>query len=143
MKQITFFVEGDPKAQPRPRATVGKTRAHVYNPRTNLEWRARVRVEAKRCVDNERPKKGEAVSVRFTFYLRRPKSHYDADGSVKDGEGAPAYHTCKPDVDNLAKPVLDEIKNVGLLHDDAQVVKLTVVKKWSKLPGLNVTIEWS
>ena len=52
------------------------------------------------------------------------------------GEGAkpsaPVAHAGKPDVDNLAKLILDQITRSGnVWRDDSQVVSLTVHKFWA------------
>jgi Holliday junction resolvase RusA-like endonuclease len=40
-----------------------------------------------------------------------------------------AWHTQKPDVDNVAKAILDALKNRW--RDDTQVARLTVDKRWT------------
>ena len=65
------------------------------------------------------------------FRIPRPKTHY----STKAGflrPSAPSRHLKKPDVDNLAKAVLDELGSV--INDDRQIVALTVKKRYIE-PG--------
>lgn len=38
------------------------------------------------------------------------------------------YGMQKNDLDNLAKPVLDAMKRIGIIHDDADVFRLEVTK---------------
>ncbi len=47
--------------------------------------------------------------------------------------------TGKPDADNIAKLVLDPLNGL-LFRDDAQVVELTVVKRYAEAPGTVMTV---
>jgi Holliday junction resolvase RusA-like endonuclease len=69
------------------------------------------------------------VSVSITFAMPRPKSHSGTKGLKPS---APVVHVGKPDVDNLAKLILDQITRSGCVwRDDSQVVSLTVHKFWA------------
>ena len=46
----------------------------------------------------------------------------------------------KPDVDNLAKTILDSLNGIAY-HDDAQVSKCTIEKYYSDKPRIEVTIK--
>ena len=84
----------------------------------------------------------DRCSVILQFYFQRPKSHLRTNGMVK--ESAPGPHTSKPDLDNLAKLVLDRItRNGRFWGDDAQVDMLAISKEWSEAGeggGVLVTI---
>jgi Holliday junction resolvase RusA-like endonuclease len=67
-----------------------------------------------------------AVSVSLNFAMPRPKSHFGAKGLKPN---APVQHVGKPDVDNLAKLVMDRItRSERIWRDDSQVVSLIVHK---------------
>lgn len=142
MNLIRFFVEGEPKGQPRPRAFAFNGRARVFDPGTAENWKSCVAVAAK-AAGLRSAITGAPVAVTLDFYFRRPKSHYGAKGlrSV-----APQSHIGKPDVDNLAKAVLDALSHIGVWHDDSQVDSLTVMKRWTDgllMPsGCYVSISW-
>lgn len=55
------------------------------------------------------------------------------------------WKTTKPDVDKLARAVLDSITDAAIWHDDSQVVELITRKQWSSdvhsKPGALVRIE--
>jgi Holliday junction resolvase RusA-like endonuclease len=71
----------------------------------------------------------EAVSVSITFAMPRPKSHSGAKGLKAS---APVAHVGKPDVDNLAKLILDQLTRSGnVWRDDSQVVSLMAHKFWA------------
>ena len=73
------------------------------------------------------------VSVDLVFLMPRPKSHYGTgkqQGTVK--LSSPDYHTSKPDIDKLARCVLDALTGVAWL-DDSQVVSMNVIKTYTRL----------
>lgn len=68
------------------------------------------------------------LEVEIHFGFQRPKSHFaTAPGMLRPS--APKEKTSKPDVDNLAKFVLDAL-NGHAFHDDAQIVSLLVTKQF-------------
>lgn len=46
----------------------------------------------------------------------------------------------KPDIDNIAKVILDSLNDIAY-HDDTQVVSLCVVKKYAETPRVEVEIQ--
>jgi Holliday junction resolvase RusA-like endonuclease len=85
--------------------------------------------------------RGEAVNVTAVFQFSRPKSHLRRDGSLT--KSAPREKASKPDIDKLARAVLDALTGV-MFHDDSQVVELTVSKRYSDpgaSPGVEITVE--
>ena len=77
------------------------------------------------------------LAVKFVFKFARPESHYTPRGGLK--QHARVHHTITPDVDNLEKFYLDSFSKV-VYHDDAQVVSLQAVKKYSDEPSVSVMI---
>tara|TARA_R110002126_G_scaffold15112_4_gene62226 strand:+ start:1828 stop:2259 length:432 start_codon:yes stop_codon:yes gene_type:complete len=87
--------------------------------------------------------KGEAVNVNAVFLFSRPMSHLKKDGSLT--KSAPREKASKPDIDKLARALLDALTGV-MFYDDSQVVDLTVSKRYSDpgaSPGVEITIERS
>ena len=70
------------------------------------------------------------VSLGFAFL--RPKSV---------SKKKRPYVTVKPDVDKLARAVLDAMTGV-VFRDDAQVVKLEVEKQYSAMAGVGIAVRW-
>lgn len=62
---------------------------------------------------------------------------FPVSGRHHDGE----YKNTKPDLDNLAKMLLDEMEHTGFFTNDARVASLTAEKFWAELPGIYVRIE--
>ena len=127
MNDLSFFVPGLPKAQPRAKATTLGRFASVYTPKTADVWKAGI-VTAARYAWNQFDPLDSALVVRMDFRLPRPRAHYGAKGLKPS---APQWHDKKPDLDNLAKAVLDAITNSGIWTDDAIVCELTVSKRYT------------
>ena len=75
------------------------------------------------------------VSVSVIFLFARPQGHYGKRGLRPT---APAWMSNKPDVDKLARGLLDGMTHI-LIRDDSQVVSLCASKRFchdDELPGL-------
>jgi len=134
MSTLAFTVTGDPKGQPRPRAFARKIGAiHVarfYDSDVADEWKRAVQIVVlDAAIVHKWPLTLGPVAISMCFSLPRPKSHFGAKGLKPS---APVHHSGKPDADNLAKLVMDQITKSGnVWRDDSQVVSLTVHKFWA------------
>jgi Holliday junction resolvase RusA-like endonuclease len=74
-----------------------------------------------------------AAQVTVTFYVARPATVKIADRP---------YPIKPPDVDKLGRGVLDALSDAGVWGDDAQCVKLTVMKFYADMrePGAVVEV---
>lgn len=127
---FTFRANGIPKGQPRPRAFSRGGKAAVYDPGTAEGWKSAV-------AESARDAAGGSVihplAVTLTFFMPRPKRHFRTYGGLKNS--SPVFaHDNKPDIDNLAKAVLDALTNIRVWMDDDQVCELTARKYWEQ-PG--------
>lgn len=77
------------------------------------------------------------VRVSCAFVFPRPKHHRRANGNLR--EGAPRRHGSRPDVDKLARAILDGITGV-VLRDDSQVSELWAVKTYGEQPGADIIV---
>lgn len=143
---IEFFAVGTPKGQPRPRAFArnfgGKWQARIFEAGTAEAWKSQVTIAAQAHIPAE-PIEGP-IRVDLTFVFERPKNHFGSGkNSTRLKEGAPKYHTSKPDRDNLDKAVLDALTTLGFWRDDAQVVGGELWKEYAtagRSSGVNVRI---
>ena len=118
----TFSVTGDPVPQPRPRVSTqgGFARAYVPKAHPVHEYRKALQMAA---IDAGLRKTDEPVSVVIDAVFGRPKSHMNKSGVKPAAPSLP-----RPDVDNVAKAVLDAIGPI--LGDDTVVSRLVVEKSY-------------
>lgn len=133
---LQFFVHGLPKGQPRARACRRGKFSGVYDPGTADAWKWAVRAAAKDAWEGT-PFVGP-IRLDVTFYFPRPKSHFRANGDLK--EKAPEWHTSKPDRDNLEKALMDALTTLGVWADDCQVCTGSVRKLYRTEGGAWVTV---
>lgn len=100
-----------------PGAPVPYTRARRVGNRYFLDAKTIAYRESVRRACGKRELLTGAVAVVITAYLVRPKSSKRADPTIK------------PDIDNIAKQILDALNGIAW-KDDAQVVRLTVQKRY-------------
>lgn len=121
---ITVHVNGIPAPQGSKRH-VGNGRM-VESSKAVAPWREAVRTETQHALGQ--PILAGPVTVQIQFYLPRPAGHYGAKGLRPSAPPAPAV---KPDVDKLARAVLDGIVAGGAIRDDAQVSVLIASKAYA------------
>ena len=131
MSTLAFFVRGEPKGQPRPRAFARKMGnlhvARFYDSDVADAWKRAVYLGVIEAANKAGWQVTTGpVSVTLQFAMPRPKSHFGARGLKPS---APQAHVGKPDADNLVKLILDQAtRTERIWRDDSQVVSLTVHK---------------
>jgi len=83
----------------------------------------------------------EPVTVSLVFCFPRPKSHLNKKGELRNT--APIHKTSKPDIDKLARAVLDSLTLARVLADDALCFSLTCSKRYciaQEPPGVMITV---
>jgi Holliday junction resolvase RusA-like endonuclease len=129
-----FEIPGNPVAKKRPRFTVRGKHAYAYSDQASEEglWIVQAMEKCKGLFPH--PLSGP-IDIKLFFLIKRPKGHF---GTGKNSEmlkdSAPREHTCKPDVDNMIKFVLDCLNHCGVWRDDCQIVGIEAVKWWT-YPG--------
>lgn len=140
MEAICFTVPGKPQ---------GKARARTfYNPKT--KGMSSMTPEKTVLYENlistcylqeageERFSDDAYLKVRIQAFYEIPKSSTKTKkAAMASGEILPDK---KPDIDNIAKAVLDALNGVAY-RDDTQVVELQMRKKYSDRPRLEICIE--
>jgi len=106
-------------------------------------WREAVRTETQLAMRHE-PPLGCPVEVNIMFYLKRPASHYRTGRNAHLlRDNAPEWPAGKPDLDKLARAVLDGLTMGGAWKDDSQAVRLDVIKLYavgSHAPGCIINL---
>jgi len=131
---IIFTIPGNPKAQKRHRS--GKW--------GNYDPSADAKKDFLLQVMNNRPGKPltGAISLDLTFHMSRPKNHFGTGRNAnKLKNSAPSWCLSKPDVDNLAKFVMDALNGV-YWRDDSQIWELNVRKLWANDSPRTDVIIW-
>lgn len=100
----------------------------------NDQWKKDVALHVQKAMREAGYKaapEGSPVVVNAIFYLKRPKSDYKKDGTLKPD--ADMYHTKKPDTTKLFRSFEDALKIVSW-NDDSQV-SVQSAKKMYEYPG--------
>lgn len=119
----------EPKPKPRPRVALRGKFATAYTPAKAKRWESQFSLF---CLPHSPavPLAGP-VHVTIQFVKRRPKRlmrKRDLDGLI--------WCSGKPDIDNLAKAVLDALNRSGRWwKDDAQVTRLIATKAYAEKDG--------
>jgi Holliday junction resolvase RusA-like endonuclease len=122
-EQIMVQIMGHPRPQPRPRFVNGRV---ISTADANAKvWRAAVMNAANRLHGmSSIPLKGP-LQFSMAFVFPTPK---------EDRHGKP--HTQVPDVDNLAKLILDAMQDAGVLENDSAVSSMELSKSWGPKGGV-------
>lgn len=134
-----FWVPGKPRGKARPRFNPAAPGARPYTPAATAAYETLVatryrgeRVEA----DLRLP---HVAMVDIVAYYPIPQRYTKAErGQALAGTLQP---TAKPDIDNVAKIILDALNGVAW-SDDKCVVDLHVAKYHAAVPGVQITIRW-
>jgi Holliday junction resolvase RusA-like endonuclease len=129
---LTFSVPGEPVPQPRPRVSTRGGFARAYVPAKHPVHAYRQSL-ASAARDAGLSETGEPLHVVIDAVFRRPKSHMRKSGVKADAPRLP-----RPDVDNIAKAVLDALQDV--MGDDTLVARLVVEKSYGQEARTTVRI---
>lgn len=136
--QIVYSVIGIPKPQARPKVfhkvlKSGRPFVSTFSPKT--DWFHLVYTESLKQKNLLKNRLSGALRLNLIFCLPIPKS------ASKKKRAEMHFVSKRPDVDNLAKAVMDAINQVGIWEDDSQVAKLEIEKVYSDEPRCLITIE--
>lgn len=144
MKIIEFTIIGFPVAEARARFT---RQGVAYTPAKTRAWKQLVRKTATAAAIEaglHEPIAGP-VALYLEFVMPVPPS-WTKGKKLKASLGE-LQPTSKPDIDNLAKAIMDGINNCLddddkpiIWHDDSQVVRLVATKRYGQTGLVNVNI---
>mgnify|MGYP001581809491 CR=1 FL=1 len=135
---ISFWVHGKPQTKGSARAFIVKGRAIITNDNPKAKaWQKQIALSAK--VAGARPS-GAAIALKITYFLARPKSHYDSKGRLKVGI-FPWPTGRVGDIDKMERVVLDALTGIAY-RDDSQVVSVDQTKQYGNAgwTGIKVSI---
>lgn len=133
---IDFIIPGKPVPMPRPRFT---RNGHTYNPPKAQLKKKEISILAR----NEMTRRSvgitdRAVTLEINCYFEPPKSY--TLKKLKQISNGQLQYIKKPDVDNLAKTVLDALNGIAY-NDDSQVIKMIVSKEYSDTAHTKVFVQ--
>lgn len=133
---LAFVVPGDPVGKGRPRfARVGKA-VKAYTPAATKSYETAVALLARTGLGRRGPLQGP-LAVRIDAWCPIPSSwSRRKHARALDEQLMP---TTKPDIDNVAKAVLDALNGTAFA-DDSQIVDLTCTKRYGAQPHVQVTV---
>lgn len=136
---VVFEVVGEPVPQGRMTGyVVGKRAVVTASNKGRLgPWRQQIAAAAAEVIDE--PHAGP-VELGLAFTFARPKSHYRTGahaGELKPG--SPRHQMTRPDLDKLARAVLDALTGIAF-RDDGQVSVLLATKRFGERAGVTVTV---
>lgn len=128
----------DPVAQQRPRAVRTRGGVRMYDPNKSRKYKQEI--AGLIAADMLKYKQGMMtgpLKVMLNFYFKVPASYTNKRRQdIIDGV---ELFTKRPDVDNLAKAVLDGLNGV-LYTDDSQIVELRVCKHYGESAKIHLDV---
>lgn len=132
MASVKVEILGEPVAKGRPRATSFQGRARTYTPAKTRNYESHVReVAAGRMQELGLAPFRRPVEVEIGAVMPVPRS-WSAKKRAQAIAGVVA-HVSRPDLDNIAKAVLDAVNGV-VIEDDCQIVSMVSVKHYGEAP---------
>jgi Holliday junction resolvase RusA-like endonuclease len=139
-----FVVFGHPESKgskrvlPVRKATGERTFAVADSNKNAKPWANRITEKTREIYDG--PLLRGPVLVSLSFYFARPRGHFGAGRNAHQLKpSSPEHMTRMPDVDKLARCVLDALVGV-LIADDAQVVTLQAGKAYGEPERVEIRI---
>ena len=130
---IRFTIQGSPVAKGRPRFARRGNFVATYTPKNTAQAENEIQREALNHIIEPIT---DPVELSIVFYMAIPRSTSKKRADTLKN----APHVKRPDVDNLAKLVLDALNGIAW-KDDSQVYSMSVEKRYSDNPRTEVTIE--
>lgn len=133
---IRFTVPGEPKGKARPRIFTNKAgESQAVTPQDTLSYENLVRWIFNNTMESK--KLNGEIEAKIVAMYSIPKSMTKKNRRLID-EGK-LHPTKKPDLDNVAKIILDSLNKIAF-DDDSQVTRLIVEKHFSDEPRVEVTL---
>jgi Holliday junction resolvase RusA-like endonuclease len=138
---VVFELPGEPRAWERARARIARNREgqqfiQFYNGFEEMQMRNAMAWSAKAALRGK-PPTDKPVALMVHAFMPIAAS-WTARQKIDARNGA-KLHTGTPDADNLGKIVGDALNGIAWI-DDAQIVDLRVLKKYSDAPAVRVEV---
>ncbi len=134
---VQFPIDANPVPKGRPKFSKIGGFVRTYTPRKTSDYETIVRETARQAMG---PTEVLETPVAVYLYIRLPIPKSYPKKRLEACLRGLERPTKKPDIDNLAKSVLDGLNGVVYV-DDGQIVSLHVTKVYSSAPGVDVLIK--
>lgn len=134
--EVQFIIYGTPKGKGRPRVTIRGGYAKAYTPKDTVNYENLVKYTYSQS-SNVYFEKNKPLYANIYAFYNIPKS--TSKKKALEMENKTIRPIVKPDLDNLAKLILDSLNKVAYT-DDSQIVRLCVGKYYSDRPRVEVEI---
>ena len=132
---ITFTIPGKPQPKQRPRVLKN---GHSYTPKETLLYEELVVESAQKS--KLLPQSPLTTPLKMIIWACMPIPKSWNKGKQEAARRGELYPTSRPDIDNLAKIVMDALNGIAYV-DDAQIVQLVINKVYSEHPCMEVLID--
>ena len=132
---IRFSIPGPPLGKGQTRLSKG---GFAFTPEHILDYENRVKNVCIEKCQQRQANYGGQVAVDITAFYAFPSSCSDKkQAEIRNG----ARPVKKPDLDNIAKIILDALNHVAW-QDDKQVVCMVLTKKYAAVPCVSVGVHY-
>jgi Holliday junction resolvase RusA-like endonuclease len=118
---VSFIIKGNPRVKKRPVFSTRGGSVRIYTPKSTATFENLVRIKAEEQFKH--PLDGSII-LAIRFYLPRPQRLIWKRKPMPE-----IYSNKRPDIDNLAKSVIDGLNGVAF-KDDGQIADLHITKKF-------------
>lgn len=132
---LTFHVDLNPVPKGRPRFSKVGGFVRSYTPKKTTDYETQVKTQAQAVMTREPLETPLAVYLYFRLPIPKSYTKKRSEACLSGSERP----TKKPDIDNLAKSVLDGLNGV-IWCDDSQIVSLHLTKVYARNPGIDLLI---
>lgn len=132
---IRFTISGMPMGKERDRFL---TSGQSYTPETTRDYEKLVKVTCSEKCALRKPDYPGQVAVDITAYYPLPAASTKAPTAQIRNGTRPIE---KPDLDNIAKIIMDALNHVAW-QDDRQVVCMVLSKKYAEVPCVSVGVHY-
>lgn len=132
---LNFTVPGEPKGKGRPRVTRS---GHAFTPKDTVMYENLVRTSFTQKYPEHIPVPDREIRATIKAFYGMPKASKKKTEDMVTGKIRPKK---KPDLDNIAKSILDSLNGIAF-RDDSLVVDLSVSKHYADQPRVVVWLEY-
>lgn len=134
--EIKFIIDGEARGKGRPRATVRGGIATIYTPKETVDHEKYIKIQYKRQKGVYFADKPLIMDIKVYTQIPKNVSKIQKE-KMLDFSILP---TKKPDLDNIAKLILDALNDTAYA-DDKQIIALSLQKFYAEKAYTEVRIE--